>query len=90
MAAERPATCVQNGAKGNGVKDIPTPEVLLVPTYKTDYLPTFREKGIYTRAGTPHPLPRSESPSARGSLASAVRPPLALHSWLMSDGVRRF
>ena len=52
--------CAQNGAKSQAVKDIPTPEVLLVPTYKTDYLPTFREKTIYTRAREP---PYAPSPS---------------------------
>lgn len=50
------------------MKDIPTPEVLLVPSYKTDYLPTFREKGIYTRAGKSAGL--SGAPSQDQTLAS--------------------
>lgn len=36
-------------------KEIPTPEVLEVPSYRTDYLPTFREKQIYTRTSAPSP-----------------------------------
>ena len=40
--------CSAQSAKDKA-KEIPTPEVLEVPSYRTDYLPTFREKQIYTR-----------------------------------------
>ena len=36
-------------AKAKGGKEIPVPKVTRVPTYNTDYLPTFREPNTYIR-----------------------------------------
>ena len=36
-------------AKAKGGKEIPVPKVTHVPTYNTDYLPTFREPNTYIR-----------------------------------------
>ena len=36
-------------AKAKGGKEIPVPKVTRVPSYNTDYLPTFREPNTYIR-----------------------------------------
>ncbi len=36
-------------AKAKGGQEIPVPRVSFVPSYNTDYLPTFREQNTYTR-----------------------------------------
>lgn len=36
-------------AKAEGGKEIPVPKVTRVPSYNTDYLPTFREPNTYIR-----------------------------------------
>ena len=35
--------------KPKGGKEIPVPKVTRVPSYNTDYLPTFREPNTYIR-----------------------------------------
>jgi len=44
-------------AKAKGGKEIPVPKVTEVPTYNTDYLPTFREKNTYIRGRGEVPKP---------------------------------
>ena len=48
MLFRHQAKMVQS-AKAKGGQEIPVPRVSLVPTYKLDYLPTFREQNTYIR-----------------------------------------
>ncbi len=66
-----------HSTKAKGGQEIPVPKVTLVPTYNTDYLPTFREQNTYIRgrgaraspADTPHACAGQE-PVQPGSAAS--------------------
>lgn len=50
-----------SSAQAPGLKEIPIPPVLDVPTYAADYLPTYREAPAYVRGrgGTAHHDPRA-------------------------------
>ena len=50
-----------SSAQAPGLKEIPIPPVLDVPTYAADYLPTYREAAAYVRGrgGTSHHDPRA-------------------------------
>ena len=44
----------QESAKAKGGKEIPIPTVTFVPTYKREYLPTYRERSTYHRGRGAH------------------------------------
>lgn len=44
----------QESAKAKGGKEIPIPTVTFVPTYKREYLPTYRERSTYHRGRGVH------------------------------------
>ncbi len=57
-----------SSAKAKGGKEIPVPKVTAVPTYNTDYLPTFREQSTYIRGRGRSSTDHSRSSCMRGGL----------------------